>query len=65
MAYTIEDGESRMLRVPKEARRGSHDLSCKMGIIENKEKKDSPPEEESPLHMINEHLKVLEDENSY
>ncbi|KAF7813369.1 F-box protein [Senna tora] len=32
MAYTIEDGESRMLRVPKEARRGSHDLSCKMGI---------------------------------
>ncbi|KAF7844599.1 F-box protein [Senna tora] len=32
MAYTIEDGESRMLRVPKEARRGSHDLSCKIGI---------------------------------
>ncbi|KAF7827767.1 LEAF RUST 10 DISEASE-RESISTANCE LOCUS RECEPTOR-LIKE PROTEIN KINASE-like 1.1 [Senna tora] len=32
MSYNIEDGESRMIRVPKEARRGSHDSSCKMGI---------------------------------
>ncbi|KAF7831359.1 F-box protein [Senna tora] len=32
MAYNIKDGESRMIRVPKEARRGSHDSSCRMGI---------------------------------
>ncbi|XP_054813282.1 F-box protein At5g65850-like [Prosopis cineraria] len=32
MAYNIEDGSSRMLRIPKEARAGSHDLTCQMGI---------------------------------
>ncbi|KAF7838895.1 F-box protein [Senna tora] len=32
MSYNIEDGGSRMIRVPKEARRNSHDFSCKMGI---------------------------------
>ncbi|WVZ11499.1 hypothetical protein V8G54_016029 [Vigna mungo] len=28
MSYNFEDGKSRMLRIPKEARRGSHDRSC-------------------------------------
>ncbi|KAF7827922.1 F-box protein [Senna tora] len=32
MSYNIEDGGSRMIRLPKEARRGSHDSSCEMGI---------------------------------
>ncbi|XP_028759747.1 uncharacterized protein LOC114718558 [Neltuma alba] len=32
MAYNLEDGSSRMLRVPREARIGSHDLTCQMGI---------------------------------
>ncbi|KAI9076099.1 hypothetical protein K1719_041913 [Acacia pycnantha] len=32
MAYTIEDGSSRMIRIPKEARSGSHDSTCQMGI---------------------------------
>ncbi|KAK4266584.1 hypothetical protein QN277_027480 [Acacia crassicarpa] len=32
MAYNVEDGSSRMIRIPKEARRGSHDLTCQMGI---------------------------------
>ncbi|KAI9120021.1 hypothetical protein K1719_008990 [Acacia pycnantha] len=32
MAYTIEDGSSRMIRIPKEARSGSHDLTCQIGI---------------------------------
>ncbi|KAJ1407318.1 hypothetical protein SESBI_24423 [Sesbania bispinosa] len=33
MSYNFEDGITRMLRVPKEARRGSHDHSCNMGIF--------------------------------
>ncbi|KOM30986.1 hypothetical protein LR48_Vigan01g054100 [Vigna angularis] len=33
MSYNFEDGNSRLLRVPKEARKGSHDKSCKMGIF--------------------------------
>ncbi|KAK7311229.1 hypothetical protein RJT34_09233 [Clitoria ternatea] len=33
MSYNFSSGESRMMRVPKEARRGSHDYSCKMGIF--------------------------------
>ncbi|KAL2332071.1 hypothetical protein Fmac_019652 [Flemingia macrophylla] len=33
MSYSFEDGKSRMLRVPKEARRGSHDHSCDMRIF--------------------------------
>ncbi|KAI9079308.1 hypothetical protein K1719_038709 [Acacia pycnantha] len=32
MAYTVEDGSSRMIRIPKEARSGSHDLTCQIGI---------------------------------
>ncbi|KAI9118726.1 hypothetical protein K1719_010171 [Acacia pycnantha] len=32
MAYTVEDGRSRMIRIPKEARSGSHDLTCQIGI---------------------------------
>ncbi|KAK4253242.1 hypothetical protein QN277_010569 [Acacia crassicarpa] len=32
MAYTIGDGSSRMIRIPKEARRGSHDSTCQMRI---------------------------------
>ncbi|CAL0328033.1 unnamed protein product [Lupinus luteus] len=33
MSYNLENGNSSMLRVPKEARRGSHDLSCDMSIF--------------------------------
>jgi len=33
MSYNFENGKSRMLRVPKEARRGSHDKSCEMRIF--------------------------------
>jgi len=33
MSYNYESGNSRMLRVPKEARKGSHDLTCDMGIF--------------------------------
>ncbi|KAK7377806.1 hypothetical protein VNO80_03241 [Phaseolus coccineus] len=33
MSYNFEDGKSRMLRVPKEARKGSHDKSCDMRIF--------------------------------
>nr|KYP58610.1 hypothetical protein KK1_014025 [Cajanus cajan] len=33
MSYNLEDGKSTMLRVPKEARKGSHDHSCEMGIF--------------------------------
>ncbi|KAL2334962.1 hypothetical protein Fmac_016175 [Flemingia macrophylla] len=33
MSYNLENGTSTMLRVPKEARRGSHDLSCDMSIF--------------------------------
>ncbi|TKY63768.1 F-box protein [Spatholobus suberectus] len=33
MSYNFEDGKSRMLRVPKEARKGSHDRSCDMRIF--------------------------------
>ncbi|XP_027335177.1 F-box protein At3g26010-like [Abrus precatorius] len=32
ISYNFEDGSSRMLRVPKEARKGSHDLTCDMKI---------------------------------
>ena len=32
MAYTVEDGSSRMIRIPKEARSGCHDLTCEMRI---------------------------------
>ncbi|XP_057425642.1 uncharacterized protein LOC130719007 [Lotus japonicus] len=34
MAYNYESGESTMLRLPRDARRGSHDDSCNMGIFE-------------------------------
>ena len=33
MSYNFEDGKSRMLRLPKEARRGSYDISCNMRIF--------------------------------
>jgi len=33
MSYNFEDGKSRMLRVPKEVRKGSHDKSCEMRIF--------------------------------
>ncbi|RDX72049.1 hypothetical protein CR513_48521, partial [Mucuna pruriens] len=33
MSYNFEDGKSRMLRVPKEARKGSHDYTCDMRIF--------------------------------
>ncbi|RDX60283.1 hypothetical protein CR513_61586, partial [Mucuna pruriens] len=33
MSYNFEDGKSRMLRVPKEARKGSHDNTCDMRIF--------------------------------
>lgn len=33
MSYNFESGMSTMLRVPKEARRGSHDYSCEMGLF--------------------------------
>ena len=32
MAYDIDNGTSKILHVPKEARRGSSGQSCKMGI---------------------------------
>lgn len=32
MAYNVEDGSSRMLRIPKEARVDPRDLTCQMGI---------------------------------
>ena len=34
MAYNFDSGESIMLRIPKDARKGSHDLSCDMRIFE-------------------------------
>jgi len=34
MSYNFEDGKSRMLRLPKEARKGSHDKSCQMRIFQ-------------------------------
>ncbi|XP_014506621.1 uncharacterized protein LOC106766406 [Vigna radiata var. radiata] len=33
VSYNFEDGKSRLLRVPKEARKGSHDKSCEMRIF--------------------------------
>ncbi|KAE9587391.1 hypothetical protein Lalb_Chr23g0273131 [Lupinus albus] len=33
MFYYLESGISSMLKVPKEARRGSHDLTCDMNIF--------------------------------
>ncbi|KAE9587390.1 hypothetical protein Lalb_Chr23g0273121 [Lupinus albus] len=33
MSYHLESGISSMLKVPKEARRGSHDLTCDMSIF--------------------------------
>ncbi|CAJ1920322.1 unnamed protein product [Sphenostylis stenocarpa] len=33
MSYNFENGTSRMMRVPKEARKGSHDPSCDMRIF--------------------------------
>ncbi|KAI9114990.1 hypothetical protein K1719_014003 [Acacia pycnantha] len=32
MAYNVEDGSSRMTRIPKEVRNGSHDFTCQMRI---------------------------------
>jgi len=32
-SYNLESGTSTMLRVPKDARRGSHDSSCDMSIV--------------------------------
>ncbi|KAI9123810.1 hypothetical protein K1719_005110 [Acacia pycnantha] len=32
MSYTVEEGTSRMIRIPKKARSGSHDMTCHMGI---------------------------------
>ncbi|KAJ1405718.1 F-box-like domain superfamily [Sesbania bispinosa] len=34
MAYNLESCQSTMRRLPKDARRGSHDKSCEMGIFE-------------------------------
>jgi len=33
MSYNFENGTTKLLRLPKEARRGSHDISCNMGIF--------------------------------
>ncbi|TKY46079.1 F-box protein [Spatholobus suberectus] len=33
MSYNLENGTSTMLRLPKDARRGSHDLNCEMSIF--------------------------------
>ena len=52
MSCNFEGGNSRMLKVPKEARKGSHDISCDMGIFKWGKATDPNEAEEACVHHM-------------